>query len=332
MSSWVRPAAAAVLPGGDPVRTNYAKNGHPLSSLTGQWSAQGATGATTGLDFSTALAADGRAGVARMTRTGTPTGGEQQLRYQEHDGLPAEVEPGSPYVVSAYVKATTNTFATIVRHFAFEGFWFEEAGASVQLIANTWARVSWSTADTASANGATHLGVGVKQSGFAPGLWSDLQASCVMIEAGPELAPYFDGGSPATPPYSYRWQAGAGISVSHAVLTRYVGELEVPLILEYSGNVDTRHSTLEVLGRRDPIPVLGPGGLRSGTMDLFGFTHEQCRSWEALFSAGVVGVRDTEYPGLAMLCVATRTTVAPVPEKIRLRPWVLTVEFTEVLA
>lgn len=336
MTFWIRPGtAAAAAPGGvaDDLRTNWATDPHPVATsgaLSSNWFRTSPTGTTTTLAAAAGPGQDGRAGIARLGRTGTPTAGSLELAYREMTPLPEAVGTnGAQYMVSAYVRSATTTFAVVQGLVSYDGptVWFPVYTApSMSLQANVWHRISWLA--SADALDAIAVGIAITFNAFTPNLPVTLDMGCVLIERVPDLAPYFDGGTPAALPWSYRFRGAPTRSVAY--LTTYLGETEVPLILEYSGAMNTRHTTLEVLNRADPIPVLGPGGLRNGTMDLFGLDLGTVRGWAALFNAGTVGVRDTEYPDLSMVCVAPRCTINPVDDKVRSRPWVLSVEFAEV--
>ena len=333
MTVYVRGAGAAEVPGAL-LRTNYAPD--PLPSKVGAhgngWTVTNGTGASSTLAQVAGVSRpDDRPGLLRFTQTVKGTGGETTVAVHIPGPLAEKPPATNPYRLSFWVRPTGSLSVQLVAYVGGEGMFFPYVlpGSTQLLPAGVWTRVSWDTRTTpGQVAGSTNLGLGVRFAGTAPaGLIVDFAR--VLLEATTELRPWFDGIGPAGPNERATWDGTANASLSRLRELAYSGELEVPLLLEYSSEVNTRHRFLDVIGRASPLPILGTPQLRSGRLELFTLNHAAALAVQKMHD-GLVTVRDTEYPDLGMTYGVTRSTIAPEPEQVRVRPWRVTADFQEV--
>lgn len=329
MTVRIYPRTAAPTPG-EVLRTNLATTPRGVTSSAVAAGAyyEGGSGSWA---RNTGAAPDGRAGFARFTRTATGTG-TTRVEYREPAPLPAPVAGAVAYMVSAYVRSSVALpSAHVSVPLDFDGFWFPADLGAVALTPGTWARVS-GLVDDSYAGGATSLGIGINVTSSELSVGATLDIACVLIEAVPSLGAYFDGGTPDDiPAVMYDWTALADLSSSRASVPIVPG-ITTELALEYNGTEDTRTELLAVLGRLDPIAVLGPGGLRAGRVELWFPDHATALAAQRLHRGVVMRYEDTEYLELGMDYVATSTNLTPEPYQTKVRRWRLAIDYAEVSA
>lgn len=341
MTVYVRPGDALEV-AGPVLRTNLSTDPHGTrtGASGGGWYVehQGDSGAGTLVPNATALGPDGRAGVMRYTRSavGGTDDATNYFRLAHHvRGVPAVTPEG--YRLSFYIKTNATLRIQAVEVFVGGLSFFIPAvipGSSSRTLAGgVWHRIDCHTSDVGGSDASTNTGIGVRFAGNAgSGGTLTIEVARALVEPGRPLLPYFDGSGPVAPGEKATWDGTANASSSTLRRIAYAGELEVPLLLEYSATVDARHTYLEVLGRPAPIPIMGPGGARSGALELFTLDHATALAVQALHRH-TVAVRDTEYPALGMTYVAPSTTIKPVAEQVAgVRPWLVSVpEFRAIL-
>lgn len=304
----------------------------------------------------------------RTTVTTPKTGGTSGAFYRT---LPGEVPhaAGDRVSMSFYVRSSVATTVTPSGQLR-NGTTVVSTlvGSPVALAANAWTRVELVMTATGAGNG-VQLWMTQPGTTILPAA-ATIDTTACLLELAPELRPYLDGDTPATasavsvwdgaayesasrayavqlaplayfdgatpdegyPGVDHEWLAVAHNSRSLAVLHIPEVLVETELALEYEGTERTRTELLDVIGRVDPIPVLGPGGLRAGRLELWLPDHPAALAAQRAHRGVVMRYVDTEYPELAMDYVATSTSVTPEPYQTKVRRWRLAIDYAEVAA
>lgn len=99
----------------------------------------------------------------------------------------------------------------------------------------------------------------------------------------------------------------------------------VPLITGYESQRQSATTVHEVVGRADPLVVLGPLRTRQGQLEMFATDYTAARALVAVYDRGeVVLLRQPDFPGLDMYHVSIATRIAPDVNR-----WRVSVDYVE---
>lgn len=104
---------------------------------------------------------------------------------------------------------------------------------------------------------------------------------------------------------------------------------DVTAVIDYDSRRDFGGSIHEIVGREDPIPVLGKQRFRSGTIRAYATSYEAALAVEAVCARGeVIMLRQPTFTGLDMYFVAQSISVAPDFQDNRY--WTVDVDYQQV--
>lgn len=177
--------------------TNLLKNPGATGSVKNWTSGSG----NTTLSWVNAAGVGGGAGYARGTQAGA-TGAMFLVNSPSYD---TSAKPGQLYTVSAYARHSVNATVSITLRFLdADNKTIKNIVSPVQPITTAWERYSVTgVAPPNTAKVAPYLSIFGSASGRT---WDVDQA---LLTEGPELLPYFDGGTPDTTSYVYDWDGDA---------------------------------------------------------------------------------------------------------------------------
>ena len=100
------------------------------------------------------------------------------------------------------------------------------------------------------------------------------------------------------------------------------------LVVGFEGTRTALTTVHDVVGRADPLVVMGPLGTRRGRLDIFVAEYATGRALEAVYGLGeIVLMRQPTVPGLDLYHVARSTFLGQDQSR-----WRLTVDYVEVAA
>ena len=102
------------------------------------------------------------------------------------------------------------------------------------------------------------------------------------------------------------------------------------LITGYDAERPTSTTVHEIVGREDPVPVVGPLRLRRGSLEVFSKDYAEARHAAATASAPLLMFRQSDYPGMDMWLTPTRIRTRPLEETAGGWRWSTTIEYVEV--
>lgn len=131
-----------------------------------------------------------------------------------------------------------------------------------------------------------------------------------------------DGGDGAS-----AWATLDGVELPRFILPHLPAfQVIVQTVTAHSAGRDSRSTIHEVIGRDDPLVILGRLRSRRGTLEILAQNYRHAQDLEAIFQRGqVVMYRQPENPGLDMYLVGVRIASVPVADV-----WLTTVEYVEV--
>lgn len=125
--------------------------------------------------------------------------------------------------------------------------------------------------------------------------------------------------------------AVTGSTLHLPVLPEHRVQLES--VLDYNAARGTLTSRHDIVGRPDPVTILGLLRLREGSLRVWCSDYATAMGAVSITNRGeVIMLRQPDYPGMDMYFVTTRTQVAPEASSSTVRRWTVTLEFTEVAA
>lgn len=173
----------------------------------------------------------------------------------------------------------------------------------------------------------------------------------LLIEKSTTALPFFDGATPDTTDVDYAWTGTANASTStEATTTRQVTAsatltidkpwLLVPIAPNYSAQIEsipnysaareTNSTVHTIIGRADPLVVLGKLGLRSGTLEIWTASLESAGNLARVFDRGEAVFLKQTVPGMDMYFVAESLDVDPYEAAGDLTRYRFTVRYREV--
>lgn len=214
-------------------------------------------GGTTGQDLSTTNdAKSGQSALLVTAKTGSGT---------PHVVTPqSPVAPGAVYTVGFQVKASPLVSAVRVGFWQTNGPTFTNLGAtSVFPVGTDWQRVVATSPVVGQKNLAVQVQLLTSQGGSladAPaGEWIALDE--FILEAGPEVGPYFDGDTPTEKGAVFAWTGAPGQSASTRTVTQTVPAIPFFPVILASSTIQGSY-VLDVQGDAPAYPittVTGPG-------------------------------------------------------------------------
>lgn len=125
--------------------------------------------------------------------------------------------------------------------------------------------------------------------------------------------------------------AGTGWFIVDPLLPTTAVPLE--LVLDYSAQRDASTIFHDVVGRPDPVPVIGPLRTRSGSMDLWASTFEVATTVEAMYAQKrTLLMRQGTYSGMDLYHLPVSVTISPDPATTNQRRWRVSIQYREVAA
>lgn len=168
----------------------------------------------------------------------------------------------------------------------------------------------------------------------------------VLLEVGATAGDYFDGDTLDTEDALYSWLGAAGASASiasvavhyPAVTAPQIGGVQLPglafdpeLVTGYEARREASSTVHQVVGRSDPVVVLGPTRLRSGRLDVWCRTHaDALECAHVLAQARMLMFRQADHPGLDMYFLATTVDTTPLESTAAGWFWQTSCEFLEL--
>lgn len=102
-------------------------------------------------------------------------------------------------------------------------------------------------------------------------------------------------------------------------------------VLGYQSTQTTGNILHSIIGRSDMDITFGPAGLRSGTLTfLFATLPESLFARDLHATAGILGLSDSDLPGIGMKYAASGTIALTLDEETS-KYWTLAIDFQEVL-
>lgn len=109
--------------------------------------------------------------------------------------------------------------------------------------------------------------------------------------------------------------------------------VELDLVTDYNAERPNGTTVHEVIGREDPLPVMGPSRTRRGRARVWAPDYATARAAEDVLRQGeVVMLRQPTYPGLDMYLVPESLQVVPIGATVEGQRWALEFGYLEVAA